>query len=204
MVVFCTFSSERIKKIQFALLLFKELWYKYILCRERDYSYTRYQTDNLLSSLLIFCACWPFPGTVFGWSTVRRPAWERLHTHGYVWQLQRLFPCTPRANFRQLIFPKSKKSWSGSPLLSGIDRSCEQLHVVQACATTGCVHMAMPHSRLQIKKKGHRFSPGGCISSYFKVWQTEVKVKDCKQVVKLNNPDLIWCSTVDQLVNNGL
>lgn len=179
----------------FALLLFKQLWYKYILCWQRDYSYTSYQTDNLLSSLMIFCACWPFPGTFWLLSCVRdglgkvTPSWLCLTATVVA-------PCAPRANFK-LLLPLC--SHRGGPLLtSGKACSCEQLHAVQACATTGWVHGGHAMPRLQIKGNGH----GGCIKSYFKVWHTEMKVNHNKLVVKLNNPHsaeaLTWSDVPSQ------
>ncbi len=90
---------------------------------------------------------------------------------------------------------------SGGPLPSGIAHSYEQLHAVQACATAGCVHGGHGNAtnRLQIKRNSHR----GCIRSYFKVWQTEMKMKHRKLVVKLKNSDagaLTW-SHVPKLSN---
>lgn len=102
------------------------------------------------------------------------------------------------ASFSPPAFPKGRSPCgaaadevplgSGGLLPSGTSHSCEQLHAIQACRAqqlaVGMEDTAMPQNRLQTKANSH----GGYIRRYFKVWQTEMKLKYRKQVIKLNNP----------------
>lgn len=158
-------------------MLFKELRYKYTLCREHDYSYTRYQTDNLLSSLLTFCACWPFPGSFWLFSCVQASLGKVTHTHTHT--LCRTatvaVPLHPEDELQEAFSPIGQKSlWSsshGSPGLEALSFLEKTVHVNSCMWSRHAQQLAvctedMPQSWLRIKNQP-RFQHGRLYKQLF-------------------------------------